>query len=158
MAKAVQYTSRAQELMGKAHHECFSSMQKLLVNARADKIIANEARRRSRASNDDSSRVHTPPAAGSPQFIDPCPPPRADDLHFADNDSPVDASPPHIHEFSSNNCQSTPLLNADAEETVNSGNSMPPTPSALHGPYHGVDSICSLLASSSVVDYFSDEV
>ena len=35
-----------------AHHECFSSMQKLLVDARDDKIAANEARRRARSRNE----------------------------------------------------------------------------------------------------------
>ena len=48
MEKAVEYTSRENELMAKAHHECFTSMQKLLVDARADKISANKARRRAR--------------------------------------------------------------------------------------------------------------
>jgi hypothetical protein len=41
MAKAVEYTSRAQELTAKAHHEYFIAMQKLLVDARADKIAVN---------------------------------------------------------------------------------------------------------------------
>ncbi|RLM74119.1 uncharacterized protein C2845_PM15G06920 [Panicum miliaceum] len=59
MAKAVEYTSRSQELMLKAHHECFSAMQKLLVDARAEKIAANEARRSSRATNDDATIPHT---------------------------------------------------------------------------------------------------
>ncbi|RLN29059.1 uncharacterized protein C2845_PM05G22780 [Panicum miliaceum] len=45
MEKAVEYTSRANDLMAKAHHERFSAMQKLLVDARADKIAANDARR-----------------------------------------------------------------------------------------------------------------
>jgi hypothetical protein len=69
MAKAVEYTSRAQELMAKAHHECFIAMQKLLVDARADKIAVNEARRRSRVRNDDSSRAHTSHAAGTTQLL-----------------------------------------------------------------------------------------
>jgi len=45
MQKAVEYTSRANELMAKAHHECFTSMQKLLVDAHADKASFNKARR-----------------------------------------------------------------------------------------------------------------
>ena len=48
MQKAVEYTSRANELMAKAHHECFTSMQKLLVDAHADKASFNKARRRAR--------------------------------------------------------------------------------------------------------------
>jgi hypothetical protein len=49
--------TRANELIAKAHHECFNAMQKLLVDARVDKIAANDARRRARSRN-----VHT--AAG----------------------------------------------------------------------------------------------
>jgi len=55
MEKAVEYTSRENELMAKAHHECFSSMQKLLVDARDDKIAANEARRRAGLRNEQPS-------------------------------------------------------------------------------------------------------
>jgi hypothetical protein len=55
--------------MAKAHHECFIAMQKLLVDARADKIAVNEARRRSRVRNDDSSRAHTSHAAGTTQLL-----------------------------------------------------------------------------------------
>jgi len=55
MEKAIEYTSRANELMAKAHHECFSSMQKLLVDARDDKIAANEARRRAGSRNEQPS-------------------------------------------------------------------------------------------------------
>ena len=55
MEKAVEYTSRANELMAKAHHECFSSMQKLFVDARNDKIAANEARRRAGLRNEQPS-------------------------------------------------------------------------------------------------------
>lgn len=51
MAKVVEYTTRANELMVNAHHECFIAMQKLLVDARANKIVANDARRRARPSN-----------------------------------------------------------------------------------------------------------
>ena len=40
MQKAVEYTSRANELMAKAHHKCFISMQKLLVDAHADKAFS----------------------------------------------------------------------------------------------------------------------
>ena len=39
MKKAVEYTSRANEVMAKAHHECFSSMQKLLVDARMKSLL-----------------------------------------------------------------------------------------------------------------------
>ena len=39
MEKAVEYTSRANEVMAKAHHECFSSMQKLLVDARMKSLL-----------------------------------------------------------------------------------------------------------------------
>jgi hypothetical protein len=41
MAKAVEYTNRAQELMAKAYNECFIAMQKLLIDAPADKIAVN---------------------------------------------------------------------------------------------------------------------
>jgi hypothetical protein len=51
MAKTVEYTTRANELMVNAHHECFIAMQKLLVDARANKIVANDARRRARPSS-----------------------------------------------------------------------------------------------------------
>ena len=39
MEKAVEYTSRANEVMAKAHHKCFSSMQKLLVDARMKSLL-----------------------------------------------------------------------------------------------------------------------
>ena len=55
MEKAIEYTSRANELMAKAHHECFSSMQKLLVDARDDKIATKEARRRAGSRNEQPS-------------------------------------------------------------------------------------------------------
>ena len=48
MQKDVEYTSRANALMAKAHHECFTSMQKLLVDAHADKASFIKARRRAR--------------------------------------------------------------------------------------------------------------
>ncbi|RLN32961.1 uncharacterized protein C2845_PM03G23240 [Panicum miliaceum] len=54
MEKAVEYTSRANDLMAKAHHECFRAMQKLLADARADKIAVNDARR-TRPRNDQRS-------------------------------------------------------------------------------------------------------
>ena len=54
MEKAIEYTSRANELMAKVH-ECFSSMQKLVVDVRDDKIAANEARRRARSRNEQPS-------------------------------------------------------------------------------------------------------
>ena len=55
MEKAIEYTSRANELMEKAHHECLSSMQKLLVDARDDKIATKEARRRAGSRNEQPS-------------------------------------------------------------------------------------------------------
>ncbi|RLM64290.1 uncharacterized protein C2845_PM16G00320 [Panicum miliaceum] len=59
MAKAVKYTTRANELMAKAHHECFSAMQKLLVDARADKIAANDDRKRARPRNKQTTEMET---------------------------------------------------------------------------------------------------
>ena len=63
MQKAVEYTSRANELMAKAHHECFTSMQKLLVDAHADKASFNKARRRARP------RSEEPEAGGHNQMM-----------------------------------------------------------------------------------------
>ena len=63
MQKAVEYTSRANELMAKIHHECFTSMQKLFVDVRADKISANKARRQARP------RSEEPTAAGQNQMV-----------------------------------------------------------------------------------------
>ena len=57
MEKAVEYTSRANELMAKAYHECFTSMQKLLVDACADKISANKSRRRARQRSEELAAV-----------------------------------------------------------------------------------------------------
>ena len=72
MKKAVEYTSRANEVMAKAHHECFTSMQKLLVDAYADKASFNKARRRARP------RSEEPEAAGA----------QSDDDSAADDDDP----------------------------------------------------------------------
>jgi hypothetical protein len=47
MTKASQFVTMSNELMVKAHHECYSSIQKL-VEARADRQAANERRRRPR--------------------------------------------------------------------------------------------------------------
>ena len=58
--------------MAKAHHECFTSMQKLLVDAHADKASFNKARRRARP------RSEEPEAAGA----------QSDDDSAADDDDP----------------------------------------------------------------------
>ena len=57
MEKAIEYTSWANELMAKAHHECFTSMQKLFVDVRADKISANKARRQARPRSEERTTV-----------------------------------------------------------------------------------------------------
>ncbi|RLN18077.1 uncharacterized protein C2845_PM02G18160 [Panicum miliaceum] len=164
MAKAVEYTSRAQELMARAHHECFIAMQKLLVDAWADKIAINEARRRSRARNDDSSRAHTSHAAGTTPTVDPDQSPATGDSETAEGEfatpSPIEVSRPDDHEDSNNSRQSTPSPshgNADAQETGTSANSVPPTPSALRSPSQGVDSICTSLQTSLIVNYSADQ-
>jgi len=72
MQKAVEYTSRANELMAKANHECFTSMQKLLVDAHTDNASFNKARRRARP------RSEEPEAAGA----------QSDDDSAADDDDP----------------------------------------------------------------------
>ncbi|RLN30525.1 uncharacterized protein C2845_PM05G22180 [Panicum miliaceum] len=124
MAKAVEYTSRSQELMAKANNEFFSAMQKLLVDARADKIAANEARRSSRATNDDATKPH---AAPSSPTTDPDKTPGPDDLHFESpsrSSSPIESLAPDNH-----------------EEIFRPESRSPPTPSALLGPSQGLDSM-----------------
>ncbi|RLN42141.1 uncharacterized protein C2845_PM01G41100 [Panicum miliaceum] len=127
MENAIEYTSRENELIAKAHHECFSAMQKLLVDDQADKIAANNARRRARPGN-----VHTrvvDDSAAAPASDDsrlavaggggggdedttggdedtPCPSPL--EVHI-DNDAVFDNSHP---------CTPSPRNgNADAQET-----------------------------------------
>jgi hypothetical protein len=46
MNKAAQFVTMSNELMAKAHHECYSNIQKLVAKARADRQAANERRRR----------------------------------------------------------------------------------------------------------------
>jgi hypothetical protein len=48
MTKAAQFVTMSNELMAKAHHECYSSIQKFVAKARADRQAANERRRRPR--------------------------------------------------------------------------------------------------------------
>jgi hypothetical protein len=48
MNKVVLFATMSNELMAKAHHECYSGIQKLVVEARADRKAANERRRRPR--------------------------------------------------------------------------------------------------------------
>jgi hypothetical protein len=48
MNKAIQFANMSNELMAKAHHECYNIVQKLVVEARADMQAANERRRRPR--------------------------------------------------------------------------------------------------------------
>jgi Fe2+ transport system protein B len=48
MTKAAQFVTMSNELMAKAHHECYNSIQKLVAEARADRQAANERRRRPR--------------------------------------------------------------------------------------------------------------
>jgi hypothetical protein len=45
MTKAAQFVNVSNELMAKAHHECYSSIQKLVAEAHADRQAANERRR-----------------------------------------------------------------------------------------------------------------
>ncbi|RLN23579.1 uncharacterized protein C2845_PM07G11120 [Panicum miliaceum] len=139
MAKAVEYTSLSQELVAKAHHECFSAMQKLLVDARVDKIATNEATRSSRATNDDATSAH---AASSSPIADPHKMPGPDDLHF----EYPSRSPSPIESLAPDNNQ----------EIFSSGNRSPPTPSALLGSL-GLDSVVNLIQTSSLGDYFTDE-
>jgi hypothetical protein len=48
MTKATQFVTMSNELMAKAHHKCYSSIQKLVAKARADRQVANERRRQPR--------------------------------------------------------------------------------------------------------------
>jgi hypothetical protein len=45
MNKAARFAIMSNELMAKAHHECYSIIQKLVAEARADRQAANECRR-----------------------------------------------------------------------------------------------------------------
>jgi hypothetical protein len=45
MTKAAQFVTMSNELMAKAHHECYSSIQKIVAEAHADRQAANERRR-----------------------------------------------------------------------------------------------------------------
>jgi hypothetical protein len=42
MNKAARFAIMSNELMAKAHHECYSIIQKLVAEARADRQAANE--------------------------------------------------------------------------------------------------------------------
>jgi hypothetical protein len=57
-AKAAKYITMANDLMAKSHHECFTAMQKLLVDARAEKQTRNQRRRGVR-------KMKQPAAAGT---------------------------------------------------------------------------------------------
>jgi hypothetical protein len=48
MPKATQFITMSNEIMAKAHHECYNSIQKLVAEARADRQAANEHKRRPR--------------------------------------------------------------------------------------------------------------
>jgi hypothetical protein len=48
MTKSAQFVTMSNELMAKAHHECYNSIQKLVAEAHADRQAANERRRRPR--------------------------------------------------------------------------------------------------------------
>jgi hypothetical protein len=45
MTKAAQFVNVSNDLIAKAHHECYSSIQKLVAEARADRQATNERRR-----------------------------------------------------------------------------------------------------------------
>ena len=136
MEKAVEYTSRANELMAKTHHECFSSMQKLLVDAGDDKIAANEARRRARSRNEQPSA-----SAIEEDGDDECAAAGDDSAAAGEGEIPEGdmsanhSSPEHGHEYDVNPLDredasdenTSPLSshgNVDAQETSISSNSL----------------------------------
>ena len=136
MEKVVEYTSRANELMAKTHHECFSSMQKLLVDAGDDKIAANEARRRA------GSRNKQPSASAVEEDGDnECAPAGDDSAAAGEGEIPEGdmsanhSSPEHGYEYDVNPLDredasdenTSPLSshgNVDAQETSISSNSL----------------------------------
>ena len=136
MEKAVEYTSRENELMAKAHHECFSSMQKLLVDARDDKIAANEARRRAGLRNEQPSA-----SAVEEDGDNECAPAGDDSAAAGEGEIPEGdmsanhSSPEHGYEYDVNPLDrkdpsdenTSPLAshgNVDAQETSISSNSL----------------------------------
>nr|CAB3452138.1 unnamed protein product [Digitaria exilis] len=58
MVKAAEYTTRANELMAKTHHEFFVSMQKLLVDAGAERRAANKHRRKEQQDHEKLQKNH----------------------------------------------------------------------------------------------------
>ena len=145
MEKAIEYTSWANELMAKAHHECFTSMQKLFVDVRADKISANKARRQARP------RSEEPTAAGAESDGDNA----SDDDHPATSDG---------REASDDYCfpDDSPLEREDPEDEILESlpeDSYHSSPVPSHGNddaedrgiMHDVDNICDMLYASPLI-------
>ena len=140
MQKAIEYISRTNELMAKAHHECFTSMQKLLVDAHADKASFNKARRQARP------RSEEPEAAGA----------QSDDDSAANDDDP-ETSDGRDHPM-----DDSPLEREDPEDEVPES---PPEDSYHSSPapshrnddaedrdiMHDVDNTCDMFYSSLLI-------
>ena len=140
MQKAVEYTSRANELMAKAHHECFTSMQKLLVEAHADKASINKARRRARP------RSEEPAAAGA----------QSDDVNTSDDDDPktsdgrdrlLDSSPLEREDPEDEILESLPEDSYHSSPMPSHGND----DAEDRGIMHDVDNICDMLYASPLI-------
>ncbi|CAN6351679.1 unnamed protein product [Urochloa humidicola] len=180
MAKAVHFTTLSNALMAKDHQQCFSSMQKLLADALADKLDGNEARRR-RPRNDHGQRaseVGTPPVEEPGQH-------GAMDVDEAQEEpagcseqcvSAGDADPTEVQPLETENVQDSAsggveymdgvFTSATPEETHGSHHQTLPssqgddgvndinmsTPDHLHGPVSGVASILDKLCSTHLVD------
>ena len=140
MQKAVEYTSRANELMAKAHHECFTSMQKLLVDAHADKASFNKARRRARPRSEE-------PEAGGVQ---------------SDDDSAADDDYPETSDGRDHPLDEIPLEREDPEDEVPESppeDSYHSSPAPSHGNdeaedrdiMHDVDNTCDMFYSSLLI-------
>ncbi|CAO2209932.1 unnamed protein product [Urochloa humidicola] len=98
MAQAVDFTTRSNALMAKAHHQCFTSMQKLLDDARAEKLAANEARRvRPRNDRPPRAQAHAASDAGTPlaENLENC---RAVDVDELEQESAGDAEQCGAHD------------------------------------------------------------
>jgi len=123
--------------MAKAHHECFTSMQKLLVDAHADKASFNKARRRARPRSEE-------PEAGGAQ---------------SDDDSAADDDDPETSDGRDRPLDDIPLEREDPEDEVPESppeDSYHSSPAPSHGNddaedrdiMHDVDNTCDMFYNS----------
>ncbi|CAN6357292.1 unnamed protein product [Urochloa humidicola] len=163
-AEAVSFMNRASLLMSKAHHECYTGIQKLIEDAKVEKQAVNAARRGRQNSAVAASGM--PPAtdqdprhAAEVQQLVADPDQRvAHDVLVADTEHHVHDDGAERHE-DGGPFDAQPLDTRDDDMGSGGGyhgsddfmNTVISTPTALRGPCSGVDSIIFNMYSSDFV-------